>query len=249
MLQPDSSTEARRAEEESIRLSVIMPVYNEEGAIASAVEEVQRRVLDLVPCSELVVVNYGSRDRTGTLLDDAAAKDSRLQVVHKSNGGHGSALLTGLGRARGEYLFLIDSDRQIPLDDFKTAWAEIEKGRDAVFGVRRRRFDPAFRLYLSSLVRESVNVLFRIKLCDANVPYKLFRRAIWSDVRKCVPDDTLAPSMFLAIAAKSRGYNIVEIDVTHKERDTGEVSLRHFRLLKFCAKGFVQMVGLRSRVR
>jgi len=102
---------------------------------------------------------------------------------------------------------------------------------------------------LSSLVRESVNVLFRIKLQDANVPYKLFRRAIWSDVRECVPEDTLAPSMFLAIAAKSRGYNIVEIDVTHKERDTGEVSLRHFRLLKFCAKGFVQMVGLRSRVR
>jgi dolichol-phosphate mannosyltransferase len=234
---------------ESIRLSVIMPVYNEEEAISAAVAEVQRHVLDFVSGSELVVVNDGSRDGTGAILDAAAAGDARIHVAHQANAGHGAALLRGLQRARGEYVFLIDSDRQIPLDDFKLAWAEIQAGRDAVFGVRRRRYDPALRLYLSSLVRESVNVLFRVRLQDPNVPYKLFRRAIWSDLCQCVPDDTLAPSLFLAIAAKSRGYNIVEIDVTHKERDTGEVSLRHFRLLKFCAKGFVQMVGLRSRVR
>ena len=249
MRQPDMSSAASGANGDAIQLSVIMPVYNEEGAIAAAVEEVQRYVLDLVQGAELVVVNDGSRDRTGVLLDEAAAKDARIHVVHQQNGGHGAALLAGLERARGEYVFLIDSDRQIPLDDFRSAWTEMQAGRDAVFGVRRRRFDPAFRLYLSSLVRESVNVLFRVRLQDPNVPYKLFRRAIWSDVRECVPENTLAPSMFLAIAAKSRGYNIVEIDVTHKERDTGEVSLRHFRLLKFCAKGFVQMVGLRSRVR
>jgi hypothetical protein len=122
------------------------------------------------------------------------------------------------------------------------------QGRDAVFGVRRRRYDPPFRLYLSGLIRESVNVLFKIKLTDANVPYKLFRRAIWTEARECVPDGTLAPSLFLAIVAKSRGYNIMEIDVTHKERDTGEVQLRHVRLLKFCARAFSQLLRLRRRV-
>jgi hypothetical protein len=64
-----------------------------------------------------------------------------------------------------------------------------------------------------------------------------------------VPDGTLAPSMFLAIVAKSRGYNIVELDVTHKERDTGEVSLRKFKLVKFCARGLGQMIRLVRRVR
>jgi dolichol-phosphate mannosyltransferase len=234
---------------DSIRLSVIMPVYNEEDAIVAAVDEVQYHVLNHVRGSELVVINDGSRDRTGALLDAAAHRDSRVRVIHQPNGGHGSALLTGLKAAQGEYVFLIDSDRQIPLDDFASAWSQVMAGRDAVFGVRRRRYDPKLRLYLSGLIRQSVNVLFRIHLQDANVPYKLFRRAVWSDVRECVPDGTLAPSMFLAIAAKSRGYNIVEIDVTHKERDTGEVSLRHFRLLKFCARGLAQLLGLRSRVR
>jgi hypothetical protein len=94
-----------------------------------------------------------------------------------------------------------------------------------------------------------VNVLFRINLRDGNAPFKLFRRGIWTEARDCVPDGTLAPSLFLAIAAKSRGYNILEIDVTHKERDTGEVTLRKFKLLKFCARGLAQMLALIRRVR
>jgi dolichol-phosphate mannosyltransferase len=234
---------------EPIRLSVIMPVYNEEGAIVAAVDEVRELVLVLIPESELIVVDDGSRDSTGKLLDDLSAADERITVIHQANGGHGAALLTGLNAARGEYVFLIDSDRQIPLDNFKSAWTEIMAGRDAVFGVRRRRYDPALRLYLSRVIRHSVNVLFRIRLNDANAPYKLFRRGIWNETRDCVPDGTLAPSLFLAIAAKRRGYNILEIDVTHKERDTGEVTLRHVRLLKFCARGLSQMLGLVRRVR
>jgi len=234
---------------DSPRLSVVMPVYNEEGAIVAAVDEVKQCVLSLIPESELVVVDDGSRDGTGRLLDAAAADDPRIRVIHQPNGGHGAALLSGLKAATGEYVFLIDSDRQIPLDNFKAAWTEVTAGRDAVFGVRRRRSDPVLRLYLSRLVRHSVNVLFRINLRDANAPYKLFRRGIWTEARDCVPDGTLAPSLFLAIAAKSRGYNILEIDVTHKERDTGEVTLRKFKLLKFCARGLGQMLGLIRRVR
>jgi glycosyltransferase involved in cell wall biosynthesis len=234
---------------EPARLSVVMPVYNEEGAIVHALEEVQRHVLDQVPGSELVVVDDGSRDQTGRLLDDAASNDRRINVIHRPNGGHGAALLTGLKAATGEYLFLIDSDRQIPLDDFRHAWAELQAGPDAVFGVRKRRYDPAVRLYLSRLIRESVKVLFRVRLLDPNAPYKLFRRAVWSDAQECIPDGTLAPSLFLAIVAKRRGHRIVEVEVTHKERDTGEVTLRHFKLLAFCARALGQMIRLIRRVR
>lgn len=230
-------------------LSVIMPVYNEADAILLAIDDVQRHVLNLIDGAELVVVNDGSRDNTAALLDAAAAQDARIAVIHKANGGHGSAVMAGLEIAQGDYIFLIDSDRQIPLDDFGRAWSQVTNGTDAVFGVRRRRHDPALRLRLSALVRRSVNVLFRVNLYDANAPYKLFRRAIWNDAKECVPDGTLAPSLFLAIVAKSRGYNVIEIDVTHKERDTGEVSLRRLKLLKFCAAGLSQMLTLRRRVR
>jgi dolichol-phosphate mannosyltransferase len=229
-------------------LSVVMPVYNEQDAIVAAVDEVQRQVLDHVAGSELVVVNDGSGDQTGALLDKAAAKDPRVRVIHQKNTGHGGAVMAALGAARGEYVFLLDSDRQIPLDDFPKAWREIASGHEAVFGIRRRRHDPALRLYLTVVIRLAVRLLFGVHLYDANVPYKLLRKSIWDEARPLVPDGTLAPSLFLAIIAKRRGHDIVEIDVTHKQRDTGEVSIRRMKLLKFCARGLSQMLTLRRRL-
>jgi glycosyltransferase involved in cell wall biosynthesis len=223
-----------------------MPVYNEEGAIALAIQEVQRHVLDRVSGAELVVVNDGSRDGTGRLLDQIAGTDPRIHAIHQENRGHGGALMTGLARARGEFVFLIDSDRQILLDDFGTAWAHAGQGRDGVFGVRRRRHDPALRLYLSKMIAGVVRMMFGVRLLDANVPYKLLRRSIWQDASRCIPAGTLAPSLFLAIFARKRGHDIVEVDVVHKERETGEVSIRRWKLLKFCATGLRQMLAFRK---
>ncbi len=231
----------------TVPLSVVMPVYNEEGAIVLAVDDVQRHVLSAVPGAELVVVNDGSRDRTGALLDQTAAADPRVRVIHQANSGHGGAVMAGLAAARGECIFLIDSDRQIPLDGFAHAWSAMA-GRDAVFGVRRRRHDPALRLMLTRVIRQAIAMMFRVQLEDANVPYKLLRRAVWEAARPHIPGGTLAPSLFLAVIARLRGYDILEVEVTHKERDTGEVSIRRLKLLKFCARGFSQMLELRRRL-
>ena len=232
----------------TVPLSVVMPVYNEEGAIVLALDDVQRHVLSVVPGAELIVIDDGSRDRTGALLDEAAARDPRIRVVHQVNSGHGGAILAGLAAARGECVFLVDSDRQIPLDRFPEAWAAMASGRDAVFGVRRRRHDPALRLYLTRFIKRAIAVMFGVQLEDANVPYKLLRRSIWEAARPYIPDGTLAPSLFLAIVTRLRGHDILEIDVAHKERNTGEVSIRRIKLLKFCLRGFSQMLELRRRL-
>ena len=78
-----------------------------------------------------------------------------------------------------------------------------------MFGVRRRRHDPALRLYLTAGdSRSPCELLFGVQLYDANVPYKLLRKSIWDEARPLVPDGTLAPSLFLAIIAKRRGHDI-----------------------------------------
>jgi cellulose synthase/poly-beta-1,6-N-acetylglucosamine synthase-like glycosyltransferase len=90
---------------ETAQLSVIMPVYNEEGRLLPPWTKCGRHVLTLLSDSELVIVDDGSRDATGRLLDEAAASDPRIRVIHQPNGGHGAALLTGLNAARGDTCF------------------------------------------------------------------------------------------------------------------------------------------------
>ena len=88
-------------------------------------------------------------------------------------------------------------------------------------------------------------MMFGVRLYDANVPYKLLRRSIWTEASTYIPAGTLAPSLFLAIFARRRGYDIAEMDIVHKERETGVVSIRRMKLLKFCARAFWQMVAFR----
>jgi glycosyltransferase involved in cell wall biosynthesis len=229
------------------RLSVIMPAYNEGACIADAVQEVCQCVLDHVGDAELIVVNDGSKDDTGSILDHIAAQDCRVRVIHQANGGHGRALRTGLEAARGEYLFLIDSDRQIPLQAFAGLWEEAQHA-DGAFGIRVQRDDPRLRLILTRMIRRTVAVMFGAKIYDANIPFKVIRRQTWDEARPFIPKDTLAPSLFLAIFAVYTGCSLVFREVPHRERKTGVVSIRRWKLFKFCARALRQLIGFRWRL-
>ena len=226
-------------------LTVAMPVYNEQATVRASTDDVQRHVLDVVSGSELVVVDDGSTDDSGRVLDEIAAADPRVRVIHQPNSGHGGALMRALSAAQGEYVLLVDSDRQIALDSFATAWAHIQRGHDCVFGVRRRRHDPMLRLYLMRLVRFAIRLLFGVRIFDANVPYKLLRRSIWNQALACIPPGTLAPSLFLALFVKLNGHDVVDMDVDHRPRAAGATSIRRLRLLTFSAKAFAQLLAFR----
>ncbi len=225
-----------------------MPVYNEQAAVHQSAADVQRHVLDVVAGSELVAVDDGSTDESGRVLDEIAAADPRVRVIHQANRGHGGALMAGLSSAQGAWVLLIDSDRQIALDSFATAWRHVQEGRDGVFGVRRRRHDPQLRLYVMRLVRFAIRVLFHVRIFDANVPYKLVRRSIWTEASACIPAGTLAPSLFLAIFIKLKRYDIVEMDIEHRPRAGGVVSIRRLKLLKFLMRAFAQLMAFRRCV-
>jgi glycosyltransferase involved in cell wall biosynthesis len=228
------------------RVSVIMPAYNEEDGIRAALDAVVQNVFTTVPDSELVVVNDGSRDGTGPLLDQLAKADARIRVVHKPNGGHGPAIITGLSHARGEFVFLVDSDNQIPLESFADLWKQVTAGHGAAFGVRRVRHDARVRILLTRVIRGALTALFGVRLYDANVPFKLLRASLWQRAHAIIPDDTLAPSLFIAVFAARAGERIAFVEVPHKDRETGTVSIRRWKLFKFCAKAFRQLLAFRS---
>ena len=230
-----------------VTCSVVMPTYNEEGAIEAAVREVFDFVLPVVPAAELVVVNDGSRDGTRAILDRLAGESPQLRVIHQENSGHGPALRAGIDAAAGEYLLLVDSDRQMPLDDFRGLWGAA-RGRDGAFGIRSGRQDPAARLILTRVLRMVIRLSFGVWVQDSNVPLKLVRRVVWDDAARLIRPDSIVPSMLLAVFAARTGCDVALVPWPHRERATGVSSIRYWRLAKFCGRALAEVVAFRVRL-
>ncbi len=214
-------------------LSVVMPAYNEADNIAAAIDDIRAHVFGVVPESELLVVDDGSRDATAAIAGALAVGDPRIRVLTHANAGHGPSVVRGLREARGEFCLLLDSDRQIGLQDFAATW-QLAQREDAVLGVRRQRHDPWHRLVLTRALRQWLSILVGVRINDANVPYKLVRREVALKAVALMPAQPLIPSVLLTVFLCRRGYRVAEQPVTHFARRAGEQSLRLGRLAGFC---------------
>lgn len=229
-------------------LTVVMPAYNEEENIEAAVQEVKIEVLDKVAASQLIVVNDGSKDRTGEILGRLAQSEPRLSVINTENGGHGPSLIKGMNKAQGEYIFLVDSDMQIPLNCFPAMWSALADA-DAVFGIRANRQDPKLRLLISALVSGIVGTFFGVSLQDTNVPCKVFKRKIWTELYAKLNDPgLLIPSIMLAIYAKKHKYRVIDMQVPHRARAKGQGSLNIGKLWQVCQKALEQLMHHRKNI-
>lgn len=118
-------------------ISVIVPAYNIQDYIERCIRSIQNQTYQNI---EILVVDDGSTDRTGEILDGLAVEDSRLRIFHKKNGGSSAARNMGIDNARGEYLAFVDSDDYIEEDMLEsmhaylleTGLSIVECGRDEV---------------------------------------------------------------------------------------------------------------------
>ena len=97
------------------KISVIIPVYNAESTLRRCVDSVLAQTFTDFEC---LLINDGSKDRSGEICDEYAAKDNRVRVFHKENGGVSSARNVGLDNATGEWIAFVDSDDWVPLNAF-----------------------------------------------------------------------------------------------------------------------------------
>jgi glycosyltransferase involved in cell wall biosynthesis len=232
-----------------VRLSVVMPVYNEEAVIEQLILDLEQEVVSRVPESEVIVVDDRSTDGTGVILDRLATSRPWLRIRHaEANRGHGPSVITGLELAIGEWIFQLDSDGQFLVRDFRTLWAR-RLDADLVLGVRVSRRDPVHRLVLSRLVAVTVSLLARRRIQDPNVPFRLIRGELWQDVQPLLGGRALAPSILVALAAARRRWRIAEIPVTHLPRQRGSSSLRAWKLLAFSFAGLRELLAFHHRLR
>lgn len=228
----------------SAELSIVMPAYNEEVSIQGAIDDVVRSVVPCVASAEIIVVDDGSRDGTSATLAAYAAREPRLNVIRRPNGGHGPALITGLNAATGRSVLILDSDRQIELDDFAAFWRAYGTA-DAVLGIRALRQDDAVRRAISQGLRRLLGLLFGPVPRDTNVPFKIIARDAWAKAAPAIGPDNPIPSALLALHLGMSGARIVQLPVVHRPRIGSVSNFRGWKLFRFCLIAGAAVISFR----
>ena len=220
-------------------LSVIFPSFNEEANIRAVVEDACRIIPKFAPVFEIVVVNDGSKDRTGEICDDLAVEFSNVRVVHHAgNKGYGAALKTGIERARYDVIFFTDSDGQFDLREVTTLLEQMD-AYDIVAGYRARRHDPPHRLLFAWGWNILVRSVLRTKIRDIDCAFKAFNRHVFNRIQVQSAGAMVNTEIFAQ--ASAFGMTVKEVPVSHFPRRHGEPTGANIAVISKAFRELIRM--------
>jgi glycosyltransferase involved in cell wall biosynthesis len=199
-------------------LSVVIPVYNELANVTPLVERL-RQTLDSVGLTwEALMVDDGSTDGSGERLDELAAAEPRLRVLHfVRNCGQSAALDAGFRHAAGRCIALLDADLQTFPEDLPQLFATLEAERlDAVVGIRAERHDSGWKRFSSRFANWVRNRLTREDITDTGCPLKVFRAEAIRSVKTFNGMHRFLPTLL-----RMEGYSVRQVPVRHTARQSG----------------------------
>lgn len=200
------------------RVSVVVPVYNEEESIPHLYERLTAELGALGVSYEIICVDDGSRDRSFALLREYAAHDERVRVVRfRRNFGQTPAFAAGFDRARGEVVVTIDADLQNDPADIGRLLAKIDEGYDVVSGWRARRKDRFLdRKLPSMLANRLISWSTGVHLHDYGCSLKAYRSEVVRGIRLYGELHRFIPAI-----ASWQGVAVAELPVNHQARQFG----------------------------
>jgi dolichol-phosphate mannosyltransferase len=214
------------------KVSVIIPVFNEEGNIAQLQAELETALKGI--SHELLFVDDGSRDRT---LEQIKLGSDVRAIGFARNTGQSAAIYAGLAAATGEVLVLIDGDLQNDPKDIPRLLAEIDRGADLVCGIRKKRRDTWFKRIQSQIANFVRSRFTKDGVHDTGCTLKAMRR----DCREAlIPFHGM--HRFIPALIKGHGYKISEIPVNHRPRQHGTSK---YNFGNRALKATVDMFGVR----
>ncbi len=201
-----------------MKLSVIVPVYNEEKTVKILLE----RLVGQHSVHEIIVVDDGSTDRTWRILQ--TCKHHKVHLLRKKNGGKGSAVRLGLAKAIGDYVLIQDADLEYNPSDIPLLLDPIKKGyAEIVYG---SRFLGPHRNLLywhrkgNDFLNFAVNVLYNTTLTDMETCYKVAPTALLRELNLIANSFELEPEITCKLLRQ--GKHIFEVPITYVGRDFNE---------------------------
>jgi glycosyltransferase involved in cell wall biosynthesis len=211
------------------KLTVVVPIYNEEESIPLLLEALTVQLDGLRDSYEIIAVNDGSRDASQDVLEAAAKRYPRLKVINfRRNSGQTAALMAGIDHASGEVIITIDADLQNDPQDIPLMLAKLAEGYDVVSGWRQFRQDARIRRNLvSRIANRVISRISGVRLHDYGCTLKAYRKEVLQGMR-------LYGEMhrFVPIYASWMGARVVEVPVSHHARRFGSSKYGLGRIIK-----------------
>ena len=222
-------------------LSVFLPSHNEEPNVERVVRGYLAALPRFADDFEIIVVDDGSRDRTGEIADRLAAEDVHVRVVHHPvNRGYGGAVTSGIHAAKLPYVLLSDGDGQFDPNEVGKLTPFVPE-YDVVAGRRAHRADHLVRKLNGKAWTLLVRALLGVGISDIDCGFKLFKRDYLNRIELRASGAMISTELMARLAGL--GARVREVEVTHLPRLAGEQSGANLKVVARAFKELFQLYG------
>jgi len=202
-----------------MKLSILMPVYNEEKTLFDIIRKVKSINIE----KELIIVDDGSNDKTKQILDSVECNSIKI-VRHACNRGKGAAIRTALDFVNGDVVIIQDADLEYEPDDYIKLIEPIRTNiADIVYGSRflaKKKVTTTFHFFVNRFLTLITNLLFNSSLTDMETCYKVFKTKIIKELN--LESNGFEIEAELTSKVLKRGYKIYEVPISYRSRSYHE---------------------------
>lgn len=212
---------------ETPKVSMIIPLLNEEANLRTLHTEIQSVYPSLESC-EVIYVDDGSLDSSLKVLAELASEDKNVKIISfKKNFGQTAAMGAGVKYASGELIVPLDADLQNDPHDIPRLIGKLNEGFDVVSGWRKNRHDEFFRVLLSQIANKFIARITKVTLNDYGCTLKVYRSEVLKNIDFYGEIHRLLPAY-----AAWHGARVTELEVNHRPRIHGKSKYGYSRVFK-----------------
>ncbi len=228
-------------------ITVFLPAFNDEQSIAALVTSALETLATLTADFEVLVINDGSSDSTGEVLEKLAGQFPNVNVIHhERNQGYGAALRSGFRHASKELVFYTDGDGQYDVRELAVLYPLLTPAVSVVNGYKIKRSDKRSRIVIGALYNWLARVLFKLPIRDVDCDFRLMRRQAVQELDLVSSSGVICVELVRKLAVA--GCLFVETPVHHYARKHGRSQFFTFRRVGKTAFDF-SLLWLRLMVR
>src|ERR1700674_5222422 len=211
------------------KLSIVIPVYNEEAVLPSLFARLYPTLDALGIAYEIVFVNDGSKDRSVALLRQQFSlrpQHTRGVLFHANFGQH-SAVMAGLAYARGEYVVTLDADLQNPPEEIGKLVGMLDQGYAYVGTIRQQRQDSFWRRWFSKRINQLRELITPVRITDQGCMMRGYARSVVAALNQTREVNTFIPALASLFAMRP-----IEVPIAHEERFAGKSKYSMYSLIR-----------------